>query len=94
MNTDSLLIKYEISIDTGRLYFADLYIGNYPLYRSVFETDSFWIAPDYVLIPGDYVLTLIAYYKSYSGSLADLMDAEFMVSDTNWTIKIYTDTIQ
>jgi len=88
---DSLLFEYMISIDTGRLYFADLYIGNLLIYRSESLSDSIWIDPYYITVPGDYTLTMLAYYKSYSESLADLYNAEFIVYDTAWTLKFYNE---
>lgn len=85
---DSFLFKYEIEIDTGRLFFADLFIGNYQIYRSDTLRDSLWIYPYYIEMDGDYVLTLAAYYKSYSESLADRLNAEFFIADTSWIFSI------
>lgn len=89
--SDSLLFQYTITIDTGRLYFSDLYVGNLLINRSETLSDSFWIDPYYIKSPGDYQLTLLSYYKSYSERLADIYNAEFMVHDTAWTIKFYNE---
>jgi len=89
--TDSLLFKYSVEIDTGSLYFSDVYIGNMQLFRSDSTTDSLHIYPYYVSVSGDYELTLVSYFKTYTGSLADLMDAEFLAADTSWIIHINRD---
>jgi hypothetical protein len=92
--SDSLLFKYEISIDTGRFYFTDLYMGSLQIFRSESDKDSLWIAPYYIEMPGDYTLTQISYFKSYSGSLADRLNSEYMAYDTSWTIIFYSDSIK
>lgn len=84
--TDSLLFKYLVDIDTGQLYLADIYLGNFHLYRSDTIEDSIWIYRNFVPFHGDYDLTLVAYYRTLSGSLADILDAEFLASDTSWTL--------
>ena len=84
--TDSLLFRYSIEIDTGQLFLADIYIGNSHVFRSDTISDSLWIYKDYVSLYGDYYLTLRAYYQSYSGSLADILGAEFLVADSIWTL--------
>ncbi len=84
--TDSLLFSYSIEIDTGQLFVADIYIGNAHLYRSDTISDSIWIYKNYVNSSGDHDLTLIAYYKSFTGSLADIFDAEFLAADTSYTL--------
>ena len=83
---DSLLFKYLVDIDTGQLFLADVYLSNYLLYRSDTIQDSIWIYRDYIQFQGEYELKLVAYYQSLSGSLADIIGAEFMVSDTSWTL--------
>lgn len=88
---DSLFFKYNIQIDTGHLYFADLFIGNIQIFRFDTIADSLWINPFYISQPGDYILTLAAYCKTYTQSLADIINAEFLISDTSWTIKIRRD---
>lgn len=88
---DSFLFKYDIEIDTGKLFFADLYIGSYQIYRADTLRDSLWIHPYYIEMDGNYVLTLAAYYKSYSESLADRINAEFFIEDTSWTFTIRRD---
>ena len=89
MIVDSLLFKYEIMIDTGSLFFADLYLDNFQLYRSGRRTDSIWFQPYFVNYGQSYDISLLAYYKTYTGSLADIMDAEFMLYDTTWTVTFY-----
>ncbi len=84
--TDSLLFSYSIEIDTGQLFLTDIYLGNSHIYRSDTISDSLWLYRDYVSFYGDYDLTLVAYYESYSGSLADIYEAEFLASDTSWTL--------
>ncbi len=84
--TDSLLFKYMVAIDTGQLFLTDLYLNDRILYRSDTISDSLWIYRDYVQFPGEYDLTLVAYYQSLSGSLADIIGAEFLVSDTSWIL--------
>ncbi len=84
--TDSLLFSYSIEIDTGQIFLADLYLGNSHIFRSDTASDSLWIYKDYVNFFGDYELTLRAYYRSYSGSLADIFDAEFFVTDSSWIL--------
>lgn len=91
---DSLLLEFEIIIDTGRFFFADLYLGNFPLTRIDSVIDSVWFAPYYVTDPGNYTLSLVSYIKSYTGSLADIFDAELMAFDTSWNISITLDTVQ
>ena len=83
---DSLLFIYSIEIDSGQLFLADVYLGNVRLFGSDEISDSIWIYKDYVSFEGDYELTLIAYYESLSGTLADIIDAEFLASDTSWTL--------
>lgn len=91
---DSLFFKYEIVIDTGSMYFTDLYIGSVIIYSSEDLMDSLWIVPSYIEVPGEYTLTQISYFKSYSGSLADKLDAEFISYDTSWTVKFYTEYLK
>ncbi len=86
--SDSVLFKYKIDIDTGQLYMADIYLGNTRLYKSDTVEDSIWIYPDLVLVQGDYDLLLVAYYQSLSGSLADLLNAEYFTKDKSWTLTI------
>jgi hypothetical protein len=84
--TDSLLFSYSIAIDTGKLFLADVYLGSSLVHRSDTISDSLWFYKDYITIGGDYDLTLRAYYQSYSGSLADILGAEFLILDSMWTI--------
>ena len=88
---DSLLFRYEISIDTGTLFFADLFLDNQQLLRSDTVADSLWFYPDYISSGETYDITLRAYYRTYTGSLADALDAEFFLSDTVWTVQFFTD---
>jgi hypothetical protein len=91
---DSTLLEFNIHIDTGALYFADLYLGTVPIFRTDTINSELWLTPFEVANPGDYILTLLTYYKSYSGSLADVFDAEFMIYDTSWNLTIFIDSIQ
>jgi hypothetical protein len=84
--TDSLLFSYSIEIDTGQLLLADVYLGNALVHRSDTISDSLWFYKDYISFYGDHDLTLRAYYKSYSGSLADIIGSEFLIADSIWTI--------
>ncbi len=92
--TDSLLFSYKVAIDTGSLYFSDVYLGNLHLVRSDTTSDSLWIYPGYVNNNGDYELTLVSYFKSYSESLADIMNAEFLAADTSWSINIIREEVK
>ncbi|MEX0988390.1 MAG: hypothetical protein WD052_13010 [Bacteroidales bacterium] len=96
--TDSILFKYMIEIDTGKLFFADLYLGNsqgnYFIMRSDSLVDSLWLHPTLVNVNGDYELTLVAYLKSYTGSLADVLDTEFEISDTSWPLSIIRNVVK
>jgi hypothetical protein len=91
MIVDSLLFKYEISIDTGEVYFADLYLNNLLIFRSDTVADSLWFYPDYFRTETTYDITLVAYYTKRTGSLADIMDADFLVADTSWTIRFLSE---
>ncbi|MEX0982143.1 MAG: hypothetical protein WD577_12565 [Bacteroidales bacterium] len=84
--SDSLLFSYSIEIDTGQLFLADIYLGNSLVFRSDTISDSLWLYSNYVSFFGNYELTLRAYYKSYSGSLADIFDAEYFVTDSSWIL--------
>jgi hypothetical protein len=86
---DSLLFKYEISIDTGTLFFADLFLDNLQLLRSDTIADSLWLYPGYINNRETYDITLRAYYRTYTGSLADIMNAEFFQADTSWTVQFF-----
>lgn len=88
---DSLLFRYEISIDTGTLYFADLFLENQQLFRSDTLVDSLWFYPEYIYDGETYDITLRAYYRSYTGSLADAFNAEFLLTDSVWTVQFFTD---
>ena len=85
---DSLFFSYTIDIDTGKLFFADLYLGSYQLLRSGAVADSFWMYFTNNNPPGEYELILSAYYKTYSGSLADKYNSEFFVADTSWVLNL------
>jgi hypothetical protein len=91
MIVDSLLFKYAISIDTGKVYFADLYLDNLLIFRSDTVADSLWFYPEYIRNETSYDLTLVAYYTKRTGSLADIMDADFLLADTSWTVRFYKD---
>ncbi|MFC2080154.1 hypothetical protein ACFLRQ_01630 [Bacteroidota bacterium] len=91
--SDSLFFRYEIEIDTGRLYVSDLYLDNIQFFRSDTVVDSLFIIPGSLFYDGNYELTMLAYYKTYSGSLADILDAEFFIKDTSWIITIKRDDI-
>ncbi|MDF1571005.1 MAG: hypothetical protein P1P82_05250 [Bacteroidales bacterium] len=86
---DSLVFKYEISIDTGKLYYADLYLGNLQLFRSDTLADSLWLYPYYINDGEMYDITIIAYFKKYTGSLADILDAEPYIADTSWRVTFF-----
>jgi len=84
--SDSLLFKYEVEIDTGTFYLADIYIDNTLIYRSDTIRDSIWIVPTANAAEGAYQLDLRAYAKTFSGSLADQLDAESFFADSSWVI--------
>jgi|GEM_PF-2529815 len=86
---DSVLFKYEISIDTGTLYYADLYLANLHLFRSDTLADSLWLYPYYINDGELYDITIIAYFKKYTGSLADILDAEPYIADTSWRVTFF-----
>jgi hypothetical protein len=89
--SDSFLVKYEIEIDTGSLFYSELFIGNYLFFRSEHLMDSLWFISSDIGIPGEYTLTQVAYFRTYSGSLADRYNAEFIPYDSSWTFKLYID---
>lgn len=86
---DSLMFKYEIEIDTGRLYYADLYLDNLQLFRSDTLVDSLWLYPSYINDGETYDITVRTFYKKFTGSLADIIDAEFFITDSIWTVTFY-----
>lgn len=88
---DSLMFKYEISIDTGTLYYADLYLGNLQVFRSDTLADSLWLYPYYINDGEMYDITIIAYFKKYTGSLADILDADPYIADTSWRVTLFKD---
>lgn len=88
---DSLFFSFDVTIDTGRLYYADLFFNNTWIFRTDTTIDSLWILPQDQLSNGLYDLTLVATYKSYTRSLADLLDAEPRYADTTWQIIIYSE---
>ncbi len=83
---DSILFEYEVSIDTGKLYIARIYLGNYYIFSSDSIRNSLWINPTYLTNDGQYEMNMELLYKTTSGSLADRIDAEFAVLDTSWNI--------
>lgn len=87
---DSIFFRYEILLDSGEYFFTDLYFDNQIIFRSDSLVDSLWIKPYYFADPGESILTLACFLKSYSGSLADIMNAEFLVADSAWAIKVYS----
>lgn len=88
---DSLLFKYEINIDSGALYLADLYLNNMQLFRSDTVVDSLWIYPQYINDAETYYIHIVAYCRKFTGSLADILDADFLIADTSWTVRFFKD---
>lgn len=86
---DSLMFRYEIEIDTGRLYYADIYLGSLQLFRSDTLADSLWLYPNYINDGETYDVTVRAFYKKFSGSLADVINAEFFITDSTWAVTFF-----
>mgnify|MGYP006284746063 CR=1 FL=1 len=84
--SDSTIFSYTISVDTGMLYFSELYVDKTIFSSSDTAVSNVWLHPGLVDTTGDHTITLLAYYKSLTGSLADNLNAEFRVADTAWTL--------
>jgi hypothetical protein len=91
---DSLLFKYEISIDTGNYYLSRLYLDNYYIFVSDSIRDSLWINPTYIDSSGVYLLEMLLYYQTNSGNLADKINTEFVQKDTSWSVTIIKEEAQ
>src|SRR6056297_3259277 len=83
---DSLFFEYNIDYDTGRVYYANLFIDDYLIFQSDSISNSLWINPSDFNPIGLFELNMVVYYKTYSGSLADKLNAEPMALDTTWQI--------
>ncbi len=88
---DSLFFTYNIKIDTGRLYFTEVYLNYTKIYQSTKLNDSISFFPGYFVYPGYHSLTLIAYFKSYNGSLADIYNADYLTVDNSWVLNYNLD---
>lgn len=86
---DSLMFRYEISMDTGMLYYADVFLGNLQLFRSDTLVDSLWLYPGYINDGETYDIVVSAYYKKMTGSLADIINAEFYITDSIWPVTFF-----
>jgi hypothetical protein len=85
---DSILFKYEIMLDTGEIFFTQIYFNNEYIFLSEEMSDSLWINPEDTLADGSYELDMEILYKSTTGSLADKFDLEFILKDTTWLVKL------
>jgi hypothetical protein len=83
---DSIKFIYNIEVDIGEIFFAELLLNNQRFFITDEFADSLWIKSDLVIFPGEYDLKMLAYYKTMTGSLADIVDAEIAVSQASWKI--------
>jgi hypothetical protein len=74
--TDSMEVRYEVSIENGEFYLMQAYVGNVLLINSDSTENNFWIYADDVPYPGLDTLYMDFYYSTNSNSLADLIKAE------------------
>jgi hypothetical protein len=93
-STDSIYFRYEIDIDTGKFFYSDLLLDNTLFARFDSIVDSLWIPANYIAEEGLHDITMVAFYKTYSGSLADLINTESHVVDTTWSFIIYNEKLQ
>lgn len=85
---DTILFKYEIVIDTGYIFFSQLFFNDGFIHYSEHMADSLFVDPVDTLSIGSYELYMEVFYKSSTGSLADRIDAEFLILDTTWQLNI------
>ncbi|MDA3823265.1 MAG: hypothetical protein PF450_11750 [Bacteroidales bacterium] len=90
-NSDSIYFRYEIDIDTGKFFYSDLILDNILIARFDSIIDSLWIPAYYIMEESIHNLTMVARYKTYSGSLADLMNTEYYIADTTWSFIIFSE---
>jgi len=85
---DSILFEYKVTLDTGRVYFT--YLEFQGAEGFVYDTNAarVWLKPDPLLLESTYDLNMTIAYKTTSGSLADLIDAEYAFQDTSWTLQV------
>jgi len=85
---DSIFFRYEIVLDTGGIFFSQIFFNEGFVFYSEEMADSLWINPVDTLSSGSYELYMEVLYKSATGSLADLIDAEYLLKDTTWQVVI------
>lgn len=84
--SDTIFFNYEITLDTGKIFFTQIYFDDLFLYVSENMSDSISINPFDTLSIGSHDLYMEVVYKSTTGSLADKIDAEFLLKDTVWQV--------
>lgn len=91
---DSIFFKYEVLIDTGNIYFSQLFFNEEFIFYSEEMADSLWINLNDTLSAGTYDLSMEVIYKSSTGSLADRIDAEYLLKDASWQIVFGKEVLQ
>ncbi len=86
--TDSLLFEYEISIDTGKIFYTQIFFDESFIFASDSLANSVWINPDTSYNDGHYDIYMEVIYKSSTGSLADRINAEYLLKDTSWVVTL------
>lgn len=93
--SDSLEVRFDISVDGGELYWISFVISDSTVYASdsLTETlsDRFWLTPGLVSGPGLYHLELEAYYSTGTGSLADVIGIEALMKSKYYEIRFSQD---
>ena len=85
---DSIHFQYEIVLDTGEIFFTQIYFNKDYIFLSEAASDSLWINPEDTLADGSYEIDMEVFYKSTSGSLTDKFDLEYILKDTSWLVKL------
>lgn len=83
---DSIRFSYTVTVDSGMVYFTYLEFQGSEGFIQDTNSASVWIRPDSTLPEPSYDLNMSVAYKTNSGSLADLINAEYAVLDTSWNI--------
>jgi hypothetical protein len=86
---DSLLVLYEINVDSGDFIWTRFLLSDSLIFDSDTSSSGFWLKSDMANYFGKHTLTMEAYYSTNSGSLADIVGIEAFLETTIYDIWFY-----
>ena len=86
---DSIMISYEIKVDSGEFIWSRFLLSDVLIFNSDTATNSFWLRYEMANDSGMQELTMEAYYSTNSGSIADVAGIEALKESIVYDIWFY-----